>query len=48
LTFSDCELQAAIPAGSTARVTAVVGIYGHKDKGKQKQTFLARLSKAMP
>ena len=43
--FDSCELQEAIPAGSTVRVTAVTGIYGHKDKGKQKQTFLSRLSK---
>ena len=45
VSFAGCTLMAPIPAGSTVRVTAVVEIYGHKDKGQQKQYFLARLSK---
>ncbi|MCG3209027.1 MAG: hypothetical protein FOGNACKC_02643 [Anaerolineae bacterium] len=45
--FSGCQLASVIPAGATVRVTAVVGIYGHKDKGQLKQFFLSRLSKSM-
>jgi hypothetical protein len=43
--FGGCTRMAPIPAGSTVRVTAVVEIYGHNDKGQQKQYFLSRLSK---
>lgn len=45
VTFTDCHLTAAIPSNVTIRVTAVAEVYGHKDRGQQKQFFLARLSK---
>ncbi len=43
--FSGCQLGSSIPSGATIRVTAVVGIFGHKDQGQLKQLFLSRLSK---
>ena len=43
--FSGCQLGSSIPAGATIRVTAIVGIFGHKDQGQLKQLFLSRLSK---
>lgn len=45
VTFSGCQLQAAIPSGTTVRVTAIADVYGHKDRGQQKLSFLSRLSK---
>ncbi|UCD99351.1 MAG: tandem-95 repeat protein [Chloroflexota bacterium] len=43
--FSGCQLGSSIPSGATMRVTAVVGIFGHKDQGQLKQLFISRLSK---
>ncbi len=47
INFDSCTLQADIPAGATVRLTAIVDVYGHKDKGKQKRYFLSRLSKTL-
>ena len=46
--FDNCQLAELIPAGSTVRVTAVVGIYGHKNQKGPKTFFLSRLSKQIP
>lgn len=43
--FTGCQLRSSIPSGTTVRVTAIVDVYGHKDRGQQKVSFLARLSK---